>query len=562
MKQFIQISFLLGFVDLAFAGPKLAKDLPPANSSASVDVIVQFKTPPTKDELKQLGPYGQMKKIFNSINAVNVTISPAMLATLEADPNVRYISPNRSNKGFLDLTTAAVNATVAWQYGWDGTGVGVAVIDSGIALKHDLTGPDGVTSRVVYSQSFVAGQSASDAYGHGTHVAGIVGSSGKDSSGSGFLRTFKGVAPNVNLINLRVLDQNGAGQEADVISAIQQAINLKTTYNIRVINLSLGRPVFESYTLDPLCQAAEAAWKAGIVVVTAAGNYGRDDSLNTKGYGTIASPGNDPYVITVGAMKTNGTAWTGDDTIASYSSKGPTLIDHIVKPDLVAPGNKVISLLAPNSTLAANYPRTLVSNSLFETLGPGGKSGDYFELSGTSMAAPVVSGAAALLIQQHPSLTPDQVKARLMKTATKALNLYSTGIDSISLKAYNSQSDIFTVGAGYLNISAALSNNDLVTMPAVSPTVVYNSVTKNIGIVRNFSIVWGDSMLWGDASVFGNIVFSHVAVGALDTTDISVLWGDTVCWGDSTTSGFSVIWGDTVNRASALTGLSADDDDQ
>src|SRR3989442_15305044 len=115
----------------------------------------------------------------------------------------------------------------------------------------------------------------------------------KDSSGSAFSRTLKGVAPNVNLINLRVLDRNGIGQEADVISAIQRAIDLKNTYNIRVINLSLGRPVFESYALDPLCQAVKAAWKAGIVVVVAAGNYGRDNSMLTQGYGTIAAPGND-----------------------------------------------------------------------------------------------------------------------------------------------------------------------------------------------------------------------------------------------------------------------------
>src|SRR5204862_4561797 len=126
----------------------------------------------------------------------------------------------------------------------------------------------------------------------------------------------KGVAPGVTLIDLQVLDQNGSGSDSAVIAAIQRAIALKSTYNIRVINLSLGRPVFESYKLDPLCQAAEKAWKAGIVVVVAAGNYGRDDAKKTKGYGTIASPGNDPYVITVGAMNAKGTNWTSDDIIA------------------------------------------------------------------------------------------------------------------------------------------------------------------------------------------------------------------------------------------------------
>src|SRR6266853_1589675 len=510
MKKLIQIGFVLNFGYLAFAG-QLSKDLPPANSSGSVSVIVQFKTPPTKDELKQFGAYGQVKKTFNSIKAISATVSPSVFAALKADPNVKYVSPNRKHRSFLDLTTSAVNANFAWQYGWDGTGVGVAVIDSGIAPRIDLTGSNGVSSRVVYSENFATGQTdASDAYGHGTHVAGILGANGRSSTGTGFKRTFKGVAPNVNIVNLRVLDANGGGQESDVIAAIQQAINLKNTYNIRVINLSLGRPVFESYTLDPLCQAVEAAWQAGIVVVVAAGNYGRDNSLGTQGYATIASPGNDPYVITVGAMNTNGTTWTSDDVIASYSSKGPTLADHIVKPDLVAPGNNVISLLAPNSTLAINYPKTLILNATYETLGLPGKSGDYFRLSGTSMATPVVSGAAAILIQQHPSLTPDQVKARLMKTAAKALNLYSTGIDAITLQAYTDQADIFTVGAGYLDINAALMNNDLATLPALSPTAVHDAITKQTVIVRGPG-TWGDSILWGDSAVFGNIVFSHAA---------------------------------------------------
>ncbi len=556
MKKLIQLAFVSSFASLAFAASKLSNDLPPGNSSALVNVVVQFKTAPTKDELKLFGPYGQVKKTFDSINAIFVTVSPSLLTALQADPNVKYVSPNRPHRSFLDLTTAAVSASVAWQSGFDGTGVGIAIIDSGIVPKHDLTGPNGVTSRVIYSENFATGQTdASDGYGHGTHVAGIAGSSGRDSSGLGFTRTFKGVAPNVSLINLRVLDQNGSGLEADVISAIQRAIDLKNVYNIRVINLSLGHPVYESYTLDPLCQAVEAAWKAGIVVVAAAGNYGRDDSLHTKGYGTIASPGNDPYVITVGAMKTNGTYYTSDDTIASYSSKGPTLVDHLVKPDLVAPGNQVISLLAPNSTLALSYPKTLISNSTFETIGASGTSGNYFMLSGTSMAAPVVSGAAALLIQQHPSLTPDQVKARLMKTATKTLNLYSIGTDAKSLQQFNSQCDIFTVGAGYLNIAAALMNNDLVTLPALSPAVVRDPATHKFGIARNFSILWGDSVLWGDAALFGNIVFSRLAVNA---TDDSVLWGDsTAIWGQDD----SVLWGDSVTGTSALTALDVDDDD-
>src|SRR5262249_50120953 len=222
-----------------------------------------------------LGSYGQLKKVFSGISAAEVVIPASVLPTLAADPTVVYVSPNRPNTGALDVTTQAVNANIAWQYGWDGSGVGVAVIDSGITAKNDFSTSNGLGSRVVYGESFVTDPSTTDAYGHGTHVAGIVGSNGKSSSGSGFTRAFKGVAPNVNLINLRALDSNGAGSDSTVISAIQRAIALKSTYNIRVMNLSLGRPLFESYNLPPLCQAVEAASNAGIVVVVAAGNYGR-----------------------------------------------------------------------------------------------------------------------------------------------------------------------------------------------------------------------------------------------------------------------------------------------
>src|SRR5947208_7733249 len=143
-----------------------------------------------------------------------------------------------------------------------------------------------------------------------------------------------------------------------VIAAIERAIVLKDTYNIRVMNLSLGRPVMETYLDDPLCQAVEAAWKAGITVVVAAGNDGRDNSFGTFGYGTINSPGNDPYVITVGAMKSMGTTTRCDDLIASYSSKAPSQVDHIVKPDIVAPGNQVVSLAVPGATLVTQYSST------------------------------------------------------------------------------------------------------------------------------------------------------------------------------------------------------------
>src|SRR5215471_14374531 len=192
-------------------------------------------------------------------------------------------------------------------------------------------------------------------------------------------------------------DKRARGTDSSVINAINQAISLKNQYNIRVMNLSLGRPVYESYTLDPLCQAVEAAWKAGIVVVVAAGNDGRTNYSAYNGYGSITAPGTDPYVITVGAMNTKATPDRSDDVMTSYSSKGPTAIDHIVKPDLVAPGNRIVSLQAPGSYLATHYPALAIQSPGVCVLGgcTSGKSGQYLRLSGTSMATPVVAGAAA-----------------------------------------------------------------------------------------------------------------------------------------------------------------------
>jgi serine protease AprX len=557
MKHFARTAVLFAATFTTFAAskvpPKVAPDVPQSSPWTWIDVIVQFNWPSTN--LQQFGSFGQIQKSFSVINAIHMTLPEAAIPFLAISPLVSYISPVRKTKGAVDISTGSVDTPLVWNYGYNGSGVGVAVIDSGVTLKNDLKGANGI-SRVVYSQDYVGGD-GSDAYGHGTHVAGIIGANGTNSTGSAFTRTFKGMAPNVNIINFRVLDQNGSGNESDVISAIQQAIALKNTYNIRVINLSLGRQVYESYTLDPLCQAVEAAWKAGIVVVVAAGNSGRDNSMGTKGYGTIAAPGNDPYVITVGAVNAHGTVSIADDSIASYSSKGPTLIDHIAKPDLVAPGNGVISLLAsPTCTLATTFPKTLVKNGLYETSGnTNAYSSDYFKLSGTSMATPVVSGAAALLIQQNPGLTPDQIKARLMKTARKILPTYMSGIDSLTNVTFMNQADIFTVGAGYLDVFNALQNNDLVTMPALSPTVVRDSVTLKTMLVRNLSVIWGDGVIWGDSVIWGTNIFNGVVNGK------SVIWGDSVVWGDSTTSGFSVIWGDAVNAAGTLLPFDVDDGD-
>src|SRR5689334_10274648 len=304
-------------------------------------------------------------------------------------------------------------------------------------------------------------------------------------------------------------------------------MTVKNQYNIRVMNLSLGRPVYESYKLDPLCQAVEAAWKAGIVVVVAAGNDGRTNYATLNGYGTITAPGNDPYVITVGAMNTKGTPDRSDDVMTSYSSKGPTAVDHIVKPDLVAPGNRVVSLQT-GGYLQKNYPTNRPPVTYYQTGSSGSTSDRYFILSGTSMATGVVSGGAALLLQKNPTLTPDQVKATLMKTAYKSFPRYTTVTDSGV--TYTLQYDVFTVGAGYLDLQAAVSSTDVppTTMTSLSPTATYDTTCGCVYFVQNSSTLGGSNVLWGSTVLWGSGAF----VGGQN-----VLWGSSALWGSD------ALWG-------------------
>jgi serine protease AprX len=552
---------VLALVAVAAArNEKLSPELKNQASRSSVDVIVQFHSRLTaKHHLRMASRGGRLRNELRVVNAATYSISAAALKNLAKDPDVAYISPDRpltgmgtvSSTATLDYHTDTINAPYAWGTGLDGTGIGVAVIDSGIFDMPDLHGAGPGNSgktRVAYNQNFTSAYfwDTYDHYGHGTHVAGIVGGDGSKSTGSQYFYTFNGIAPNVNLINLRVLDQNGAGTDSQVISAIQTAIFLKSKYNIRVINLSLGRPVYESYTLDPLCQAVEAAYQAGIVVVVSAGNDGRDNSAGTNGYGTITAPANDPYVITVGAMKSMGTPSRADDLIATYSSKGPTAIDHIAKPDLVAPGNQVISLYSQGLTLSKLYPGNDIPNSLYQTNGNNKASSTYFVLSGTSMAAPMVSGAAALMLQQNPALTPDQVKATLMQTASKTFPQFSTYTDPTTGLTYTDQYDVFTVGAGYLDIQAALQSTDVSTGYARSPVVTFDSTTQNVYFVNDNFAVWGGSSDWSSFAVWGGSAFtsSQFAVwGGSNPYASFAVWGGSAPWGSNTNNGFFAVWG-------------------
>jgi serine protease AprX len=521
---------------------KVAPDLRGIDPNAELDVIVQFNDLPGEATLASVrADAGQEKRTFAFIRAAVYRVRGGSIESLAFNPRVAYVTPNRDLKPTASSDEMeAVQAPLAWQSGWDGSGIGIAVIDSGIRPHSDLNDPATGDSRVVYNETLRPGETASnDGYGHGTHVAGIIAGNGASTTQA----DRRGVAPKANLINLAVLGADGSGTDTEAILAIDRAIALKDQYNIRVINLSLGRQVFESHTLDPLCQAARRAWEAGIVVVAAAGNQGRNNSQGTKGYGTIGSPGNSPYVITVGAMRTRGTASRVDDRKASFSSKGPTAIDHVVKPDLVAPGDGVVSLSAPGSALYNARPARRIGSF-------------YFKMSGTSMATPVVSGAVALLLQKEPNLTPDQVKARLMKTAYKVFPTTSSWTDSATGITYTKQYDIFTVGAGYLDISAALSSNEVATGASLSPSVTRDALTGQIRLVHANGVIWGSGVIWGTGVVWGTgVIWGDSVIWGTnaEVNGTAVIWGTGVVWGTGSSEGFGVVWGTGV-----IWGTSAD----
>ena len=292
-------------------------------------------------------------------NEAVVAANSLEIAELAADGAIDHLSGDPIVRTSMSVSNKAIAADQARAGapgllgigaipGVTGQGVGVAVIDSGISPHAALTG------KVVANVSLVTGDpSTADAYGHGTHIAGIIAGSGAAARNVTGLYD-GGVAPGVQLVNVRVLGADGSGLTSDVIAGIQWAVANRARYNIRIINLSLGHPVGEPAATDPLCEAVADAVQAGIVVVAAAGNAGVADN-GSQILGGIMSPGNSPAAITVGALNTWGTADRSDDTVATYSSRGPTKYDLAVKPDVAAPGNKIISLEANGGYLVEEY---------------------------------------------------------------------------------------------------------------------------------------------------------------------------------------------------------------
>jgi len=389
-----------------------------------VQAIVQFNAPVTQAKAQSDAAHVHGRLIGNLpiIHGLALQLTAAQARSLAANPDVHAVSlnttvtPQSLPYGHLPLQMAGLGVSGAqlqttydqtlgvlplWKFGVTGTGVGVAVVDTGVdGSLPDFASKDHSSSRVVASAVANAdATTATDSYGHGTDVAGIIAGNG-DNRGSGdpLHGQYIGVAPNANLISIKVSDETGKATVLDVIYGLQFAVAHQSQFNIRVINLSLDSTTPQSYKTDPLDAAAESAWMHGIVVVAAAGNRG------TASDAVQYSPANDPYVITVGGVDENGSANASGDTIASWSSQGTTQ-DGLQKPDVYAPGAHIVSVLAPNSNFASGCATCVVGN------------GQYIQTSGTSMAAPMISGLAADLLQIHPNWTPDQVKGDLTSSA-------------------------------------------------------------------------------------------------------------------------------------------------
>jgi serine protease AprX len=425
---------------------------------------------------------------------------------------------------------AVLRATLGLQDAWSGRGVTVAVIDSGLEMSSEFQG------RVKAFYDFTGGQtkatSAFDDYGHGTHVAGTIAGSGALSTN----KAYRGLAPNVQLVVLKVLDADGAGLTSDVVRAIDFAIANKGKFGIDVINLSLGHPIYEPASTDPLVQAVERASKAGIIVLAAAGNNGVNPTTGQPGYAGVNSPGNAPSAITVGAVSTSNTVTRNDDRIPDYSSSGPTWYDALAKPDVLAPGHRLIAVGAKKSTIYRDYPELRAPDS------------DYIRLSGTSMATAVGSGVVALMIEQHraaapetPALTPNTVKAMLQYSAFAVRN--DLGIEYDPLRE----------GAGALNGAGAVALSRSVDTTVKSGSFWLQPQPVPWSSIGGESISWGQAVIWGNAVIWGSgtLPTSQSAWGnaviwgstAQWSNATAVIWGSNVVWEDPQTWGNAVIWG-------------------
>ena len=441
-------------------------------------------------------------------------------------------------------------------YASGGGTVGVAVVDSGIEAGTDFDGR--ITAFYDFTEGDIRAVAPLDPYGHGTHVAGLIASQ------------FVGVAPNARLIGLRVLNDKGQGVTANVVRAIEFAIANKDLLGIHVLNLSLGHPIYEPAASDPLVQAVEHATRAGIIVVASAGNFGMNRKTGLPGYGGISSPGNAPSALTTGAVRTFNTVTRLDDRVAPYSSRGPSWYDGFMKPDVVAPGDNLLSIAAAGSVLRLAQEAR-------------GNTGNYMRLSGTSMAAGVTTGVVAMVLDANRGLTANTVKAVLEYSSIPVLDDLGARYDPLAQGA--GQIEV----AGAVAFARAINPQAPLGSPWLSSSIVPATVIGNRSYAWSQSIIWGhrrvagdtllneqrpawgqnivwgeglgnedDNIVWGnnfaddDNIVWGNMDDDNIVWGNLD--DDNIVWGnnddDNIVWGNSDDD--NIVWGNSAQLGSTF----------
>lgn len=451
---------------------------------------------------------GQLHRTLSLVDGIAVTIPTARLAELAKLPGLTITSdaPMKPT-GTISYTNNQIwpyESGLAKLWGTSAqpapTPPTIAIVDSGIqAERADFAGR--IVANVNLS-TLPTNTTLDDGRGHGTFVAGIA---------AGAAPGYAGAAPAANLAILKVMDNTGVAKTSDVIAACQWILANKGQYNIRVANFSMHSGTPSNFTWDPLDRAVEKLWFNGVTVVAAAGNYG----VPTGPSRVIYAPGNDPFVITVGAVDIGGTIGIGNDKTAPWSAYGYTY-DGFWKPEIGAPGRYIVGPIPATSTLAVQKAANITA--------PG-----YIQLSGTSFAAPAVAGAAADILARHPSFTPDQVKGALMLTARKAPNAAPGSIGMGELDAF---------------AAAAVSNpanpnqgieHYLKPDPAGSSTPVFDAVSWDAAVssgTATNAVAWGD-VSW-NAVAWGDVSWSAVAWSDVSWQDVStnaVAWGD-VSWND------------------------------
>jgi serine protease AprX len=474
--------------------------------------------------------------------SVALEVSRAEFEAMSNDSALAHISADVPVFSDMAITNKVTGASSMWQgtsgllglfatAGYDGSGIGVAVVDSGISPHSALD------SRVVARVNLVSweGATSGDPYGHGTHVAGII--AGNTSAAKYVTPAFAGgSAPGVKLIDVRVLGATGVGYTSDVIAGIDWAVANRSKYGIRVINLSLGHAVSEPAAIDPLCRAVARAVQAGVTVVASAGNYGLTSS-GAPVLGGITSPGNSPYAITVGAIDTAGTITRADDTVAPYSSKGPTAYDVAVKPDVVAPGTKLVSLEAQGSYLAKKYPAWHIAGS--------GKNA-YFRLTGTSMSTAVVSGGVALLLDANPSMTPGQIKVALQMGATfmPEAGLVASGAGSVNFPQAQKVAATGLVSSLLGTVDKLLGTSSGATFRDTGTLIDRVYDRTGIRLLGLLDLGW----LLGTADYAEPGVLNLLGLSnpIAQTPANHLVWGDVATWTDN----YHLVWGDSIQSPS------------